>query len=358
MSKKSFSKLLHLIRDDIEVNQEMAMRRGGAIIPELCLYCTIRWLAGGSYSDIFYFTGMSSSSFYRILWKTIEAINNCSDPYIKIKFPKTEPECNTLAKGFMSVSTNGCIQNCVAAIDGYLLAINAPAKKKDGINVRSFFSGHYQRYGVNIQAACDHHSRFLFVAVAGPGQMGDRMACNECGLYDLVENLPGRYAAIADCAYKSTEHMIPIYGGNDATNKQNDTFNFFASQLRIRIEMAFGMMVKKWCILQKPAMIKLDHVSDLIISIATLHNFCINERLSASRHQKRRQTDDDDEITFLGYSHRMAMAEIEFQSHPQDQWVNWSSNRENMKKIIISLKLERPMPNHSKAKAQANISTT
>jgi hypothetical protein len=41
MSKKSFSKLLHLIRDDIKVNQEMAMRRGGAIIPELCLYCTI-----------------------------------------------------------------------------------------------------------------------------------------------------------------------------------------------------------------------------------------------------------------------------------------------------------------------------
>jgi hypothetical protein len=57
-----------------------------------------------------------------------------------------------------------------------------------------------------------------------------------------VENLPGRYAAIADCAYKSTEHMIPIYGGNDATNKQNDTFNFFASQLRIRIEMERRLM--------------------------------------------------------------------------------------------------------------------
>jgi hypothetical protein len=82
---------------------------------------------------------MSSSSFYRILWKTIEAINNCSDPYIKIKFPKTEPECNTLAKGFMSVSTNGCIQNCVAAIDGYLLAINAPAKKKMELMSDLFF---------------------------------------------------------------------------------------------------------------------------------------------------------------------------------------------------------------------------
>jgi hypothetical protein len=133
---------------------------------------------------------MSSSSFYRILWKTIEAINNCIDPYIKINFPKTEPECNMLAKGFISVSTNRCIRNCVAAINGYLLAINAPAKK-EGLNVRSFFSGHYQRYGVNIQAACDHHSQFLFVAVAGPGQMGDRMAC-DC-LISLV--------MLSDCTY-------------------------------------------------------------------------------------------------------------------------------------------------------------
>ena len=52
MELDSFNKLLEVIREDLEVNQDMADLRGGAIIPELYLFCTIRWLAGGSYLDI------------------------------------------------------------------------------------------------------------------------------------------------------------------------------------------------------------------------------------------------------------------------------------------------------------------
>jgi hypothetical protein len=257
MSKESFTKLLGFIKPSLTVDERMASIRGGQIIPELCLYCTIRWLAGGSYSDIFYFCGISKTSFYRIIWKSMKAIAKCRDDYIKITFPKTLEQCQKVAAGFASVSTMGCIKECVAAVDGYLLAINAPSKKQ-GKNVRSFFSGHYQKYGVNVQAACDHHSRFTFIALAGPGVMGDREACRECNLYDLIENLPGNFCAIGDCAYKPTPvHMVPVYGGNLAKLKENDTFNFFASQLRIRIEMAFGMMVKKWGILQRPVSVPL-----------------------------------------------------------------------------------------------------
>ena len=62
MELVSFNKLLELIREDLEVNQSMADLRGGPIIPELCLFCTIRWLAGGSYVDITDITGISVSS--------------------------------------------------------------------------------------------------------------------------------------------------------------------------------------------------------------------------------------------------------------------------------------------------------
>ena len=31
----------------------MVQLRGGVIIPEIALYCTLRYLAGGSYTDIF-----------------------------------------------------------------------------------------------------------------------------------------------------------------------------------------------------------------------------------------------------------------------------------------------------------------
>jgi hypothetical protein len=54
MKKSSFKKLLSYISADIQPNEVMAELRGGAIIPEIRLYCTLRWLAGGSYSDIMF----------------------------------------------------------------------------------------------------------------------------------------------------------------------------------------------------------------------------------------------------------------------------------------------------------------
>jgi hypothetical protein len=56
----------------------------------------------------------------------------------------------------------------VGVLDGYLLAINTPSKKY-AKNVRSYFLGHYQRNGVNIQAMCDAHCRFTFLGGVGGG---------------------------------------------------------------------------------------------------------------------------------------------------------------------------------------------
>jgi hypothetical protein len=73
MPHDSFTRLLSVVRKDLEVDTEMAELRGGAILPEICLYVCLRYLAGGSYSDIKFFTGISVASFYRVLWKTIGA---------------------------------------------------------------------------------------------------------------------------------------------------------------------------------------------------------------------------------------------------------------------------------------------
>jgi hypothetical protein len=114
MTVPSFNKLLSYIREDLEVDQEMASLRGGVIIPEICLYCTLRWLAGGSYLDIYHHTGISRPSFYRILWKTIKAIVRCTN--LEIKFPKTTEQCEAEAKKFKLISTGEAIANCVSVV--------------------------------------------------------------------------------------------------------------------------------------------------------------------------------------------------------------------------------------------------
>ena len=96
----------------------------------------------------------------------------------------------------------------------------------------------------------------------------------------LVEDLPSDYALIADVAYAPSEQCLPMfYGSSRKNNARNDNYNYYASQLRIRIEMAFGMMTRKWLILDSPVKTNFNKSILMIYCIARLHNYCINQRL-------------------------------------------------------------------------------
>jgi len=346
MSPSSFNKLVDLLRPSLLVDKNMAELRGGPICPEICVYACLRFLAGGSYTDIKFFTGMSTPSLYRIVWKCIHAIIKCVA--LDITFPSSTEEVKAAAEGFSSISKEGCIWNCVGVIDGYHLEIKTPSKS-EVTNVKSFFSGHYQTHGVNVQAACDHHCRFIFMGVAGPGVMGDRDAIQQVELNKLVEALPGLYCAIADCAYSPSEHLVPIYRGSDAAIPRNDNFNFYASQLRIRIEMAFGLMVMKWGILARPLSVKVRKLKYLMLGIARLHNFCINERLACGNGGvdgliQNRVFTPSAHVHFSDYiaNLRDRAAEFEFEELRSEFENPWSNNRERMAREIESLRLTRP----------------
>jgi hypothetical protein len=136
MKKLSFDKLLEYIQSDLEVDPKMAQLQGGAIIPEVALYCMLQYIAGGSYSDIYFMAGISSTSFYCIIWKTISAINSCNE--LLVNFLQSLEECCVAAEGFASVSDQHCISNCVSVFDRYHLHIQTPSKK-EAKNVKSFF---------------------------------------------------------------------------------------------------------------------------------------------------------------------------------------------------------------------------
>jgi hypothetical protein len=81
------------------------------------------------------------------------------------------------------------------------------------------------------------------------------------------------HVIFGDNAYVSTEYMVTPYKNVRAGVK--DDFNFFHSQLQINIEHAFGMLVKKWAILQKPLPCQMGPTKQLalIMALCQLHNF-------------------------------------------------------------------------------------
>jgi hypothetical protein len=237
----------------------------------------------------------------------------------------------------MRVSTVNAIPNCISVVDGYLLRITTP-NKKEAMNVRSFFSGHYQCHGVNIQAACDADCRFTYLAMAAPGVTADRDAILECSLFDLIEALPFGYVTIGDAAYTPTEHMVAMYYGADRKQPKYDNFNFYASQCRIRIEMAFGLMQVKWGILQRPISTRLKNLKWLIVAIARLHNFVIDERLSGAN-------DAPSELSYLPTQPDDENGDPVELDGLFTQFPAWSAVREEMADRVANLHLSRPAGN-------------
>eukprot|EP00644_Phytophthora_capsici_P019370 jgi/Phyca11/133397/e_gw1.442.3.1 len=222
------------------------------------LQACISWLAGGSYHHIRIITGTSRAGFYRVVHAVIKAINSTRS--LAIKFPVTDDEMEMSAAGFRSISICA-IPGCIGAIDGWLCPIRVPRANECG-RVIAFFSGHYQRYGLNVQACADYKCRFTAMACRAPGGRNDSVAFLQWSLSQALKAIQGPYFVVADNAYPQT---------------RRDNYNFYLSQCRIRIEMAFGLLVNKWRILKKPLCVRLKNAPHIIHACMRLHNFCINQ---------------------------------------------------------------------------------
>jgi len=248
MEYRSFRKLCNIISGKILVNDEMARlrTRKEGITVEIMLHCLLRWLAGGSYLDIRLSAGISPSYFYNSVYKCMDAILDSEE--LAYKFPSTAKELEEAAQGFELLSTQAAIKGCVACLDGYLLQIKVPSRTETG-NVKAYFSGHYQTYGINVQAACDYKCRFVYAATAAPGGANDIAAFRKIGLCEMIQKLPPKKFVVGDNAYICSETLLTPFSGVEKEDPAKDAFNFYLSQLRIRIEQTFGLMTQKWRIL-------------------------------------------------------------------------------------------------------------
>jgi DDE superfamily endonuclease len=135
-----------------------------------------------------------------------------------------------------------------------------------------------------VQACCDHRCRFTEVSVASPGGHNDIVAYRKSSIPKRVNNLPTGYYVIGDNAYTCSEHLLTPFSGENRNDRTRDTYNFYVSQLRIRIEMAFGLLTTKWRILRSPLQIRVKNIGIVIMAITRLHNYCINERLDEENY--------------------------------------------------------------------------
>jgi hypothetical protein len=196
MSARSFEKLLSIVGPQIITDWCMLMKQASIepVSPTNKLQLTLSWLSGGMHHHIRMLAGVSVS-FYRIIYEVIDAINQADE--LRIQLPATPGDRVKVAPGFRRLSSRQVIPNCIGCIDGWLCPIKVP--RADYVsNVRSFFSGHYQQYGINVQACCNAYCRFTAFSANSPGGTNDALAFLKWKFSKYLKDLMEAFIVLGD----------------------------------------------------------------------------------------------------------------------------------------------------------------
>jgi hypothetical protein len=116
----------------------------------------------------------------------------------------------------------------------------------------------------------------MYVAVAGPEKINEVRAFSRCmGLTDWFETLPNLCFVSTDNAYPMTIKMLIPHIATELWSEYCRTFNFYLSQLRIRIKMAFGRLTTKWRRLWTTLNFASVKNTKIICVCTNLHNYVI-----------------------------------------------------------------------------------
>jgi len=286
MDAASFWELHRILKPCLESKKKPTHKRKGAknglISTEIRLSSAIRYFAGGRPDDISLVHGISHSEVFNSVWKVLDAVNKC--PELDISYPTDHNTQRKIAYQFKhrSQAGFGC---CEGAIDGMLAWTEKPTEascKRANCGAKKFFCGRKKKFGVSLQGVCDAECRFLDVSIGHPGSTSDYLAFRTSSLYHKLETegfLADDVCIFGDNAYVTNGYMSTPFKNIRVGHR--DDYNFFHSQLRIKIECAFGQFVNRWGILRRPlpATLGIYKINALVMCLARLHNYCINRRL-------------------------------------------------------------------------------
>ena len=241
MSYRTFGRLYRLLEEDLK--RESGTKRfetdyvdrspNGPVLLTVRLAAAIRFFAGGEAYDIAVMFGISHSVVFESVTFVVDAINKNNE--MAISFPTNHDDQREIARGFQSKSEVG-INRAVGCIDGIVIWMHKPTKEEceaAGVDESKFFCGRKHKFGLNLQAICDHKKRFIYISVMYGASASDHIAFEVSDLRQKLSEegfLAPFLVLFGDNAYINTRFMATPYP-NTAQNTAKDNYNFFHSQI-------------------------------------------------------------------------------------------------------------------------------
>ncbi|XP_037515171.1 uncharacterized protein LOC119391564 [Rhipicephalus sanguineus] len=201
MSPQQFDFLESLVRPLIQV-QETPLRESLSSAERLAI--TLRYLASGnSYQSLSYSFRVGKSTLSGLVPKVCKAIWKVLQPRV---FPVlTREHFVAVAEEF---SRRWNFPNCVGAIDGKHIHLNAPP------NSGSLYFNYKQGFSVNLVASCDAGYKLTSVYIGCYGRESDGGVFAKSNLGKLVDNA-GNFPAPADLPFGGPE-LPYVFVADDA----------------------------------------------------------------------------------------------------------------------------------------------
>lgn len=281
-----YNKLKYQLLKLLKIDESSTKKKpcpNGVIHPSVRLAAAIRMLAGGSLVDIAGCFGISVSAVKDSLDIVLEAIHKTDE--FNIHFPENHDEQRKIADGFKLIS-KAQFENCVGCVDGMLVWIQKPTKiqcKESGVGSDRYFCERKYKFGMNLQAVCNHKRRFTSVSIKCPGKTSDYVAFQLSGIKSMLEQpnflAPG-LCLFGDNAYVNTSYMATPYKKTSSsfTAASRDSYNYYHSNVRINIECAFGIVTRRFGILRMPftSRYSMEKIVSIVYACCKIHNFLID----------------------------------------------------------------------------------
>ncbi|XP_046383400.1 protein ALP1-like [Ischnura elegans] len=275
MSRRQFDTLVKLLTPLLK---KRSQRKALSVGQRLAM--TLKYLAhGGSTSALGWEYYVAKSTAQKVLKETCQAIWRALSPKY-LKRPQEE-DWRRIADGFHSKWN---LPNCVGAIDGKHIAIQAPS------NAGSLFFNYKKTHSIVLMAACDAEYNFTLIDIGAYGSQSDggifsRVIGRAVETGDIVfpppEVIPGMaqempYYLVGDAAFPQRKWLMRPYPGR-SLSLQKSIFNYRLSRGRRTIENAFGILASRWRILRSVMVAQPDTVEAYVSACVCLHNFIKSE---------------------------------------------------------------------------------
>lgn len=200
------------------------------------------------------------------------------------QIPESHDEWKKIEQGFRD---RWNFPGCYGAIDGKHVLIRAPE------HCGTTFFNYKKQNSIVLFALVDHDYRFTFIDVGSNGSVSDSTVFRRSSFFEALEGglLPKDGVILGDDAFALKEYLMKPYGG-PLLKFDEKVFNYRLSRARRIVENAFGILVSRFRLFEKPIPLLPEKIDKVICAACALHNFLRSK--STSTYMPRESVDAED----------------------------------------------------------------